>query len=561
MNKASANRTRLFTLIAVLLPVLFFVLLEAGLRVFGYGTALPLFVPCQPDPAGHECLAINQDIARRYFPGDGFVPLPTGDRFLKQKPANGYRVFVLGGSTTAGWPYPENVTFSRRLQQQLSDVFPERMIEVVSTGIAAVNSFTLLDLLDEILAQAPDAILIYAGHNEFYGAFGSASTISLERMRWLVSLYLKLQHLRLFVLLHDVIDTGKQWLQPESGGGDSKHGTQTLMGQVIAERWIYAESELYKRTEAQFRNNMRTLLSRIQAAGVPILISELVSNLRDQPPFFADGEQSDSAASQAFRAARERETAGDLDTARAGYYRAKDLDLLRFRAPEAFNAIIHELATEMNVPVVPVKAWFEQASPGGLIGHNLMLEHLHPNAEGHLLMSRAVLETMRANGFVTDNWSARELRDIDYYRSNPGFTELDIQIGLLRVMYLMDHWPYTPEGKPTRHAIDYRPANMMQALAKQVASFRMAYQEGHLLLAAARLREGATDAALREYRALINSSPLDVERYTAAIRELIGANAIPEALALIESAEAVAPGYPDIERLREQCLVAGSLMH
>ena len=453
------------------------------------------------------------------------------------------------------------MTFSRRLQQQLSEVFPEHRIEVVSTGIAAVNSFTLLDLLDEILAQAPDAILIYAGHNEFYGAFGSASTISLGRMRWLVSLYLKLQQLHLFMLLHDVIDTGQQWLQPESGGADSKHGTQTLMGQVIAERWIDAESELYTRTEAQFRNNMRTLLSRIQAAGVPVLISELVSNLRDQAPFFADGEQSDSAASQAFRAARERETAGDLDTARAGYYRAKDLDVLRFRAPEAFNAIIHELATELDVPVVPMKAWFEQASPGGLIGYNLMLEHLHPNAEGHLLMSRAFLEAMRANGFVTADWSTREVRDIDHYRSNPGFTELDTRIGLLRVMYLMDHWPYTPKGKPTRHAIDYRPANLMQALAKQVASFRMSYRQGHLLLAATLLREGATDAALREYRALINSSPLDMERYTAVIRELIRANAIAEALTFIEPAEAIAPGYPEIERLREQCLGVRPSMH
>ena len=557
LNKATSNRTRLFSLIAALLPVLFFVLLETGLRVFGYGTALPLFVPCQPDPVGNECLEINQDIARRYFPEDGFVPLPTGDRFLKEKPANGYRVFVLGGSTTAGWPYPENVTFSRRLQQQLSDVFPERRIEVVSTGIAAVNSFTLLDLLDEMLAQAPDAILVYAGHNEFYGAFGSASTISLGHMRWLVPLHLELQHLRLFMLLHDVIDTGEKWLQPESGRGDSKNGTQTLMGQVIGERWISAESKLYTRTEAQFRNNLRTLASRIQAAGVPMLISELVSNLRDQAPFFSDGEQSDSAASQAFRAARERETTGDLDTARAGYYRAKDLDVLRFRAPESFNAIIHEVAAEMKVPVVPMKAWFEQASPGGLIGHNLMLEHLHPNAEGQLLMSRAFLEAMRANGFVTDDWSAREVRDIDHYRSNPAFTELDTWIGLLRVMYLMDHWPYTPEDKPTRHAIEYRPANMMQMLAKQVASFRMTYQEGHLLLAADLLRQGATEAALREYRALINSSPLDVERYTAVIRELIKANAIPEALTFIEQAEAVAPGYPDIEALRAQCLAPG----
>jgi len=81
--------------------------------------------------------------------------------------------------------------FSRILNQRLSDAFPEKQIEIVNTATAAINSYALLDFMDEILEKQPDAILIYAGHNEFYGALGVASTETLGKFRPLIKLYLK----------------------------------------------------------------------------------------------------------------------------------------------------------------------------------------------------------------------------------------------------------------------------------------------------------------------------------------------------------------------------------
>jgi hypothetical protein len=43
-----------------------------------------------------------------------------------------------------------------------------------------VNSYTFYDKIDEILKEDPDAILIYAGHNEFYGELGIGSSKSPE---------------------------------------------------------------------------------------------------------------------------------------------------------------------------------------------------------------------------------------------------------------------------------------------------------------------------------------------------------------------------------------------
>jgi hypothetical protein len=72
--------------------------------------------------------------------------------------------------------------------------------------MAAINSFALLDFIDEVLEQKPDAILIYAGHNEYYGALGAASTVSLGKSTSLVRLYLWLQRFKVFLLLRDSIN-------------------------------------------------------------------------------------------------------------------------------------------------------------------------------------------------------------------------------------------------------------------------------------------------------------------------------------------------------------------
>lgn len=296
-------------------------------------------------------------MAQRYFPKGHFIPEPTSDGFLREKPAGNYRILVLGESTTAGWPYPNNVMFTRSLQRRLAETFPGQQIEVINLGIAAINSFMLLDFIDEVLERQPDAILIYAGHNEYYGAMGAASTVTLSASASLIRLYLRLQRLKTFLLLRDAI----LLFQSDDSAAQRRAEFPALMGQVIGQDHIPLGSETYARGKAQFTENLRRLLAKTQAAGVPTMISELVSNLRDHPPFFSNRSASPSLAEQAYQNARNLEAHGNMDAARAEYTRAKDLDGLRFRAPEEFNAIIHELARQHGVPVVPMKSYFEAA--------------------------------------------------------------------------------------------------------------------------------------------------------------------------------------------------------
>ena len=519
-----------FWVLLVVLPLLTLFVLEVSLRAFNYGQNLSLFTSTLTTPGDKDYLQINRRVAHRYFPKGHYIPRPTSDRFLKEKPQGSYRIFALGGSTLAGWPYPNNVMFTRLLQRLLSDTFPDRKIEVINLGMAAVNSFMLLDFMDEVVAQNADAILIYAGHNEFYGALGAASTVSLGKIPALIRLYLYLQRFKSFLLLRDAITGVTLWIQPTISSPRQEEKFPTLMGRVIGEDQIPYGSNTYERGKAQFRKNLGAILTQAKSAGVPVIISELVSNVRDHPPFFSKRGNAPTPAEEAFLKARSLESAGEVKAALIEYTKAKDLDGLRFRAPEEFNTIIHELADEHSIAVVPMKSYFEAASVNRLVGNNLMLEHLHPNARGHQLMSRAFFDTLMKHRFMSDVWNVK-MKDED---GIDGFSDLDIAIGKIRILRITDHWPFKPESEFSHAVRKYSPRTQAEEIAKDFYLKRISFPKAHMKMAEYHARRGLKDLALREYWALVNSSPLLLDNYLTVAQALIEQGGLAEALTFLE---------------------------
>ena len=208
------------------------------------------------------------------------------------------------------------------------------------------------------------------------------------------------------------------------------------MERVVAEDRIPFGSELYRRGLAQYRANLTALLARYRRAGVPVYIGTVVSNERDQKPFISrPGQGADVDAWQRrFDAARQAFTAGDPETAlteldgavavddlnaagyfargrvlealgrydeaRQAYLAAKDRDELRFRAPEAINDILRQVAAEQGARVVEVREAFHRAARHGIVGDDLMLEHLHPNLEGYFVMGDAFYQALEADGAI-----------------------------------------------------------------------------------------------------------------------------------------------------------------
>lgn len=70
-----------------------------------------------------------------------------------------------------GFPYPNNISFQRMLKYQLQKTNPDKDIEIINLALTAINSYTFYDFAQELVHFEPDAIFIYGGHNEYYGAW------------------------------------------------------------------------------------------------------------------------------------------------------------------------------------------------------------------------------------------------------------------------------------------------------------------------------------------------------------------------------------------------------
>jgi lysophospholipase L1-like esterase len=416
------------------------VVVELGLRLCGFGGSYPLFVDAEGMPG---YLQANPRLIQRYYAQSPELSIDAIP-FKSEKLPDSYRMVVQGASTAAGFPYGRWGGLAGMLGDRLEATFPDREIEVISTAMAGVSSYTMLDLVDEIIEIEPDAVLIYAGHNEYLGIMGVGSGLATARFRRATLLRLELRKLRIYQLLERLILTGRNAFM--EAGGDPGGDRVTLMARAAAGAGIPFGSDTYRQGILQFEANLSRILQRYQEAKIPVYVGTLASNEKDRKPF--SGQMSDwidrdewepiwrsyrrakeagntyaarnaaarlleidgNAADVWFALGQLEQEAGEVDAARAAYRNAKDRDQLRFRAPEAFNELIRELAKRYGATLVDAQQHLADFSPQGIIGGELLLEHVHPNAEGCFLLADAYYEALKQNGEIGD-WSQAPSRD------------------------------------------------------------------------------------------------------------------------------------------------------
>lgn len=554
MNK---KKVILFRFLAALIPLLMFAMIEGALHLVEVLPNRDLFITAPANSDKNSAyLVLNRRVGERYFSRSELVPTPwQEDPFLKNKPENLYRVFVMGSSIITGWPYPPHVSLSRILQQRLQDALPGKEVEVINLGVFAFNSYSLLDMMDEVLEQQPDVVLLYAGHNEFYGALGAASTATLGHTGWLIKLNLRLQEFKTVQLIKETVYLARKKI---AATNKSDEPAKTLMGQVVGNRSILLGDEVYERGSRQFEDNLSDILEKANEAGVPVVIGDLVTNLRDTKPFVSVDANGRESADQAYEEAKALEVRGDFAEAKKKYIKAKDLDALRFRAPEEFSNIIAELARSHNVRMVSMRHYFDVASPNGIPGNNIFLEHLHPTAEGQFLMSEAFFDGMLEQGLVKKDWIAKELLPNAYYRKNWPVTELDHALAKIRVMGLKDHWPFVSEHETKDSVSGYNPIGPTEELAKAIFLNRITYKQAQNGLADSYMSAREYALAIRSYQAICKAFPFDVTNYNNAANKLNAAGQFQAAIPFLRQSLKLEDSFFANKWLGQTLIVTGS---
>ncbi|MFA6981081.1 MAG: GDSL-type esterase/lipase family protein [Ignavibacteriaceae bacterium] len=528
-TKTSRKSPKWFYAVPFVLPVILIILLEFSLRTFNYGRNIETWIPYHPELPGK--LVLNTVIASKYFLTTKGIPSSIFDPFDAVKKPGTFRVFVLGESSAAGFPYEPTGAYSRYIRDRLQLVYPKQNIEVVNVSMAAINSIVIKDMLPEILKKEPDLILLYVGHNEYYGVFGAASQSLFAGNKVMLSLMLTMNEFKTVQLLRNMFNTVSFWFK-----GKGKDNGATLMARMASNNLVPYKSSLYQAGLTQFEGELSDIIQMIKEKNVQLIMGTLTSNLKDQPPFISINEKESESADHFYKLAEESLKKGNTVEAKKLFIKAKELDVLRFRAPEEMNDIIKKLAGSNQIPLVDFETAFSSLSGNNIVGSNLMVDHLHPTLQGYQIFGKLFFEAMEKNNFLP---SAEKINISDEEQhaivvKNFPFSRLDSTIANYRLLSLKGDFPFNKDGRSKKLLDFVKLTDYNDSLAYKVVEENYYWELAHKKLATYYLGQKNYSGFMCEYSALIGQFPYTIELYEKVIEVLLGSQKYSEAYSYLE---------------------------
>ena len=515
----SGKKRLLFRLISLLFPFVLLFFLEISLRVFAPSLDSPFVREAAVDSA--RMLQVNRSYLERYFPANApMVPELKPSLIRAQKGKGTFRVFCIGESSMFGTPYELSATIPALVRKQLRHLFPATEVEVVNFGASAINSNVVADLAPLLAGLDPDVVLIYLGHNEFYGPDGVGAPWIEKKFPFLTRLKYRARSLRIVHLA-------------QRGLASFSHRTpdeeRNLMKQVSRGATVESGSAEEERVFGRFGENLHSIIRVFRDRGIPVIASDVSSNLMfppfqsrsrhdEIPPLIASGKAGEalrrlaslrsSDTSDAFTdywLGRTYIELGKSAEAALFLQRARDEDLLKFRAPGRIDSIIHSVCRREGIPCLAVDSLLSSLSPAGITGQTLFWEHLHPNVRGYDLISREFVEEMLGLHLVPPGARCSALLPFD--ADSLSLPWLDLAYAELSVRALTGRWPFTDFSSPSPllDSADATEKNMVTDLYLK----KIGWTDACLHIASYEENSGRPRDAMRTYGALIEEYPFE----------------------------------------------------
>jgi tetratricopeptide (TPR) repeat protein len=397
----------------------------------------------------------NPDFVKTIFRGIPAPPALPFSIFPREKPPSVFRVFVLGESSVAGFPYLPPSSFPSLADFVLNRIGVGKKCEVINCGITAITSKHVAEMAAQVLKYQPDCIVIYAGHNEMYGIGGAASSMTPQLQPFAEPIL----NLRIVRLLHSVL--------PEGRNATAK---RNLLEQQ-ARKKVSAQQKKY--ALKTFQSNLDRAITLCKKAGVPLILCTVVRNEMDYAPF------GNGAAAPELRNLLKSvdcaagigaaDTANGLSTldsiirtnaneplprylkgkalGKSGRFKearilldsAIDLDCVPVRAPGEINGAIRSLAGQYNVALLDIEELVRrQIGADGIIDHRLLLDYLHFNYRGNLLVGSILA------GFLSDRFFNISLPvDTLMRKAGPGpYDAYDDVVATGTIQNMCLNWPF-----------------------------------------------------------------------------------------------------------------------
>jgi len=559
----ASRRARLwwFRAAAALLPLALLALVESGLRLAGVGKPTAFFLRreaaelAEGQPPGRVWID-NRWFGWRFFPpAVAREPEPT---FLRDEPTrSGLRVFILGESAAMGDPEPD-YGVGRWLEVLLQERLPDVNVEVINAAMTAINSHVVREIAADCRTVGGDVWVLYMGNNEVVGPYGAGTVLSAQTP--------PLPVIRAAIAFRET--RVGQWLSSFSQVAPGMAEWQGM--EMFLEQQVSRDDPRMKSLYAHFAANLEAILKQARRANVQVVLSTVVANLKDCPPFASQHRQPlnanqlqqwkahrDAAVEalaegQAAKALVQVEAALALDAghaeahflrgqcllalgrgaeARAAFSEARDLDTLRFRVDSQLNRLIREAAARHpEAGFVDAETLFDQANAAGIAGAEHLLEHVHLTPEGNYLLARHLAEDIlerRLPGAVRSRRAgAGELPDFQTCARRLGLTDFNRLAIAREVTRRLQQPPFTAQlGHAQQLAVwtnriaAMSPAGRAEGLRGCIEQVREAQrarpQDWVLRRNMAKMLEeaGETEAALREWAEVMRALPHEPEAF------------------------------------------------
>ena len=505
-----------------------------------------------------EWYQINRSFLKDYFPSyERLVPEFKPSLLRKQKTKNTVRIICVGESSMFGVPYQMTATIPGMVRRQLQHLYPEKEIEVINLGASAINTNVILHLTKEFLRLQPDLVLIYTGHNEFYGPDGIGAS-------WIEKQFPVITQWKYTVRNLSIIRLAQSF-------GNSLPQTQSLeanlMKQVSNGALVDLNSNDAQLVFNNFERNLFDIIQSFRKFNIPVIVSDVTSNLQFFPFAYDSIPSNDYTEIQNVIASKKFDSAlnkfntlphldstnayqqfllgtiysglNDFAKAHSCFESARDNDLLKFRAPGKINAIIKNVCAKHSIPFFSSDSIFRQHSVNGISDTTLFWEHLHPKANGYYLIANGFVEKIQQENIFPRQPHVNKLPFSD---DSLHISWLDRAFADVSMKNLTSKWPFS--NFSVEQSFYSKADPVLKKIVNDVYSMGKVWDEGCYETAQRFWITGNIQQAITTYRAVIDEYPYNFYAHYLLASALSQTGNIDEAILHYTISINSNPGYP-----------------
>lgn len=415
-----------------------------------------------------------------------------------------FNIYYLGESTMWGVPYGQRAAIPNLTEYRLGERLGGRKIKSINLGSAAKDAVFARYMLELLFRKKeifhPSLIVVYSGHNQFLKFHPAEPGFRRPVLVWFAD-HSELARQTLILISNlngEALEMGRRHLLDRSIFPFDPHG--------------------YSEVIDNYKEQLASMVRLAENNQTPIIFSTLVSNYATWEPnrsVFYPRRGAPSHETQlvgAFERGLEAEKKKDYQTALAAYQEAEAIcdsfaeiyfregkvyealgqyveawqafqkainyDAMPIRAVSAQNDFIRSLERFPQAYVVDSLTYLRSNSPNGLLDNYLIIDGVHPNFEGYLLMSEAIAqkihslfstkgENLKPLGLDT----AKEFFGVDRWK----LVEVDCIVG--KWMARLATWRYDPTERLAsaeqffREAVEIDPFSYEGFLGLSVVQF------------------------------------------------------------------------------------------